>query len=149
MFTDPKTTPIEGPKPVNRATTPTQAFLKWVEPKAVDEVALDFIPEVRNNNDYFDDLQHAVSGLAALLNSDLTDEEILTKAAMEVNKIDPQSYEVVREYLGEDVTDKMKRIHNDLDELAALVAGIEASLASFSPLAEAEEKEEESTRAIA
>ena len=122
-------------KAINRATTSIP--LKWVEPASAEEVLPDFLPRVRNENDYFDDLQKAVAGLSALLHSEMSEHEILTKAAMEVKKLETESYDVVREFLGDDVTDQMKRINSDLDELAALVAGIEASLASFSPLTEA------------
>ena len=121
-------------KAINRATTSIP--LKWVEPASSEEVLPDFLPKVRNENDYFDDLQKAVAGLSALLHSEMSEHEILTKAAMEVKKLETESYDVVREFLGEEVTDQMQRINSDLDELAALVAGTEASLASFSPLTE-------------
>jgi len=128
------------PKPQNRATTPTSGIVKWVEPTAQEEKEYeDFIPRTRNKSEYFDDLQRAVAGLSALLRSEMSVSEILKQAEMEVKKIEAESYDVVKEFLGEEVTNRMMRINNDLDELASLVSGIEASLAGFSPLIEPEE----------
>ena len=127
-------------KPENRATIPTNGLIKWVEPIGVDESEIDgFTPDVRNQSEYFDDLQKAVAGITALMNSEMSASEILKKAEMEVKKLESEKYDVVREFLGEDVTEQMKRINSDLDELASLVSGIEASLAGFSPLIEEEE----------
>ncbi len=127
-------------RPQNRATTPTSGIVKWVAPTAQEEKEYEnYIPRVRNKSEYFDDLQRAVAGLTALLRSEMSVSEILKQAEMEVKKIEAESYDVVKEFLGEEVTNRMKRINNDLDELASLVSGIEASLAGFSPLIETEE----------
>jgi hypothetical protein len=129
-------------KPQNRATTPTSGLVKWVEPTLQEEQEYqDYIPRVRNKSEYFDNLQKAVAGLSALLRSEMSVSEILKQAEMEVKKIETESYDVVKEFLGEEVTNRMKRINNDLDELASLVLGIEASLAGFSPLIEPEENQ--------
>ncbi|MDF1752846.1 MAG: hypothetical protein P1U89_08750 [Verrucomicrobiales bacterium] len=137
-------------KPDNRATVPTNGLVKWVEPVGLDEAEVDaYIPQVRNKREYFDDLQKAVAGITALINSEMAASEILKKAEMEVKKLESETYDVVREFLGDDVTEQMKRINHDLDELAALVSGIEASLAGFSPLIEEEEAAERARQAAA
>lgn len=137
-------------KPDNRATVPTNGLVKWVEPVGLDEAEVDaYIPQVRNKREYFDDLQKAVAGITALINSEMAASEILKKAEMEVKKLESETYDVVREFLGDDVTEQMKRINHDLDELAALVSGIEASLAGFSPLIEEEEAAEKARQAAA
>lgn len=137
-------------KPENRATVPTNGIVKWVEPIGVDEAEInDFTPDVRNKGEYFDDLQKAVAGITALMSSEMSASEICRKAEMEVKKLESEKYDVVREFLGEDVTEQMKRINNDLDELASLVSGIEASLAGFSPLIEEEEALEKENQSAA
>jgi len=138
-------------KPLNRAPLSTAGMVKWVEPASEDLLEVDVVvPQVRNKREYFDDLQRAVAGITALMKSEMSAAEILKLAAMEVKKIETESYEVVREFLGEDVTNQMKRINADLDELAALVSGIEASLAGFAPLMDEDrERERENGRAAA
>lgn len=127
-------------EPVNRATVPTTGIIKWVEPPETHQSEIDEIsPRFRNQHEYFDQLQEAVRGIAALMESEMSAAEILRKAKEEVKKIEAESYDVVREYLGEEVTDQMRKINDDLDDLAALVSGIEASLAGFSPMVEDEE----------
>lgn len=127
-------------EPVNRATIPTTGIIKWVEPPETQQSEIDEIsPRFRNQHEYFDQLQEAVRGIAALMESEMSAAEILRKAKEEVKKIEAESYDVVREYLGEEVTDQMRKINDDLDDLAALVSGIEASLAGFSPMVEDEE----------
>lgn len=137
-------------KPENKATVPTNGVIKWVVPSETEEKEHEgFIPEVRNKLDCFDNLQKAVAGLTALMNSEMSASEILKKAEMEVKKIESETYDVVREFLGDDVTDQMQRINNDLDDLASLVSGIEASLAGFSPLIEEEEEREKAVQSAA
>lgn len=135
-------------KPENRATVPVNGIVKWIEPSATElQEHGDFTPKTRNKAEYFDDLQRAVAGLTALINSEMSASEILKKAEMEVKKIESETYDVVREFLGDEVTEKMKRINNDLDELASLVSGIEASLAGFSPLIDEENAKESKSAA--
>lgn len=127
-------------EPVNRATIPTTGIIKWVEPPETQQSEIDEIsPRFRHQHEYFDQLQEAVRGIAALIESEMSAAEILRKAKEEVKKIEAESYDVVREYLGEEVTDQMQKINDDLDDLAALVSGIEASLAGFSPMVEDED----------
>ncbi len=94
------------------------------------------LPEATNRFEYFDDLQRAVAGLTALLESELSPDEILAEAAKQAEEMEPETYAVITELLGEDVTDKMRQINRGLDELADLVSSIEESLAAFSPLNE-------------
>lgn len=137
-----QTNPSSDPKPENRATVPTSGMVKWIAPTLEEEkLAEDFSPS-RNTKEYFDDLQRAVAGITALMNSEMSTAEILQKANMEVKKIEAETYDVVREYLGDDVTEQMQQINHDLDDLAALVAGIEASLAGFSPMMNLEDQAE-------
>ncbi|MDF1816187.1 MAG: hypothetical protein P1V20_28565 [Verrucomicrobiales bacterium] len=146
----PNTTSSHQVKPENRATVPNTGIIKWIEPSAREEQEhRDYTPIARNQKEYFDDLQRAVAGLTALINSEMSASEILKRAEMEVKKIESETYDVVREFLGEEVTTQMKRINTDLDELASLVSGIEASLAGFSPLIEEEEAKDEANRSAA
>lgn len=126
------------PKPDNRATVPSSGMVKWIEPTAEEEALAERYLKVRNRREYFDDLQRAVTGITALMNSEMSASEILKKANMEVKKIETETYDVVREFLGDEVSDQMQKINTDLDDLAALVAGIEASLAGFSPMIDEE-----------
>lgn len=122
------------PKPDNRATIPTSGMVKWIEPTAEEEMLAERYLKVNNRREYFDELQRAVTGITALMNSEMSAAEILQKAKMEVKKIESENQDVVREFLGDDVTEQMQKINHDLDDLAALVSGIEASLAGFSPM---------------
>lgn len=137
-------------KPENRATVPTTGVIKWVAPtQQQEEESRDFTPTIKNKREYFDDLQKAVAGITSLMNSEMSDSEILKRAEMEVKKIESETYDVVREFLGDGVTDQMQRINSDLDELASLVAGIEASLAGFAPLIDEQEPQEASAKSAA
>jgi hypothetical protein len=131
------------PRPELKATIPTTGLIKWVEPVELVEsdecIHEDFATSVKNKREYFDDLQKAVAGITALMNSEMSASEILKRAEMEVKKIETETYDVVREFLGDEVTEQMQKINHDLDELASLVSGIEASLAGFSPLIEEED----------
>lgn len=130
-------------EPQNRATVPQSGMVKWVEPTGVERPETDtpdYSSHFRNQSEYFDQLQQAVSGLSALISSEMEAAEILKRAMEEVKKIEAETYDVVREFLGEKVTDQMQQINSDLDELAALVSGIEASLAGFSPVIDSEEE---------
>ncbi len=125
--------------PDNRATIPHTGIAKWIEPTEQQATeAEDFIPHFRNRSEYFDKLHEAIAGLTALMTTEVHDAKLLQQAKQEVKKIETEKYDMVREYLGADVTDQMQQINNDLDELASLVSGIEASLAGFTPLIDEE-----------